>query len=175
MIKELDPRKAENSLLFLMANPEIFKGFVPFLHKNHELVHELKKYIILKFFIGDKTVKNTVEVVGLKEKIDYEFEVNIRDSIEELGIEKVMNAVGVEKIINAVGVEKIINAVGVEKIINAMFEEIIKDERTEKVKSDEGIEKVINTVGLEKVINALDEKKLDEIITLINKRKGKIN
>ena len=70
-------------------------------------IHELKKYIILKFLIEGKKVRNTLEFVELKQKIDYEFQENIRDSIEELGIEKVINAVGLEKVINALDEKKL--------------------------------------------------------------------
>ncbi len=102
------------------------------------------------------TIKESVEALGISRVVN---EVGLEKVIDAVGLEKVVGAVGVEKVIDAVGLEKVIDAVGVEKVIDAVG--------VEKVIDEAGLENVLKEVAPEDLVKALSNEKKEELRKLL--------
>jgi hypothetical protein len=72
-------------------------------------------------------VTDTEDLKLLNKKINFDIAENIRYSVEELGITKVIDAVGVGKVIDAVGISKVINTIGKKAVLDEIGYEGLVD------------------------------------------------
>ena len=114
VLEELEEDVKQNAFLLLFASAKKFSKFVKVLNRNDALIQELKKFIIRKLYVEGREVEHTEDVAILKQKLEFEYEKNIRDSVIDLGLEKVIAAVGLEKVIESIPEEQLQE---VEKII----------------------------------------------------------
>ncbi|MHA1338411.1 MAG: hypothetical protein ACTSRZ_01640 [Promethearchaeota archaeon] len=142
IIEELE-KNIENLPLLLNIDDDKLIEIIKFIKSNNLQDDAFyKKYLSLNYYIRNRGVKKLI-----KEIIPNEIKNNIKDAVEQIGVEKVIDAVGVEKVIDAVGVEKVIDAVGVEKVIDAV-----------------GVEKVIKLIGIKQLIKKIGENEILENI-----------
>ncbi len=116
------------------------------------------------------TIKESVEALGISRVVN---EVGVESVVDAVGIESVIDAVGIESVIDAVGIESVVDAVGIESVIDAVgVEKVIDAVGVEKVIDIIGVEDVINEVGLE---NVLEEVKPEDLVkALSNEKKEKL-
>ncbi|MBI3269635.1 MAG: hypothetical protein HYZ53_11485 [Planctomycetes bacterium] len=103
-----------------------------------------REYYSMLWFVRKEPFR---EVLAMKGKTLDETTLSIRDSVEELGIERVVDAVGLGRVLDAVGPERVIDALGPQRVLDAL-----------------GPERVLDAVGLERIGDALGVEKLRALL-----------
>lgn len=109
ILEELESDDISNSLLLLMASPNKFCEFISAQVNNNELIQRLRKFINRKFLLEGRKVRTTNEVLGVKNKVDFYANENIKESIEDLGIVRVIEAVGLPRVIKEIGLDALVD------------------------------------------------------------------
>ncbi len=92
----------------------------------------------------------------------------IKESVEALGISRVVNEVGIESVIDAVGIESVIDAVGIESVIDAVgIESVIDAIDIEEVIDKVGLDNVLEEVEPEDLVKALSNEKKEKLRKLL--------
>ena len=100
----------ENLGLLLNASGSKLTQVLRFV-QTHGYLHdpELKNYIYSKCFLVDREEEDEDLMTEVENVLHSKYADSIRNAVEIIGLEKLINSVGVEKVIEAVGVEKVID------------------------------------------------------------------
>jgi len=156
VLDELDAHDIANALLLHLASPQKFQDFLSAQVENDDLIRRLAKFIRRKLILEGRKVSETEDVKAVKKKVDYYANENIKEAIEDLGINRVMDAVGLNRVIAEVGLNRVIAEVGLNRVIAEVG--------LNRVIAEVGLNRVIAEVGIDALYNSLNPKQKEELM-----------
>jgi len=130
IINELKLLK-ENLGLLLNASNEKLKDVLHFMRTNHFIQNNiLENYLYSKCFLLNESEDEEL-MAEVKKILQHKHEKSIRNAVNIIGLEKVIESVGLEKVIESVGLEKVIESVDDEEYL---FKKVLNKIGKEKMK-----------------------------------------
>ena len=115
----------------LNASNEKLKDVLHFMRTNHFIQNNiLENYLYSKCFLLNESEDEEL-MAEVKKILQHKHEKSIRNAVNIIGLEKVIESVGLEKVIESVGLEKVIESVDDEEYL---FKKVLNKIGKEKMK-----------------------------------------